>query len=211
MMDLNDLRADFGDTKFLQTEFTNDPLVQFEQWLADAIKSELKEPNAMVLSTVDEIGKPSSRVVLLKSVSQDGLVFYTNYKSRKGEEIACNPMVSALFFWSPLERQIRIKGIAKRISAAESDAYFNSRPKESKLSAIVSPQSQEIPNRKYLSSKINELKNKDNIKLLRPEYWGGYRIEPQSFEFWQGRANRLHDRFFYFRHDGLWNIKKLAP
>lgn len=188
------------------------PIAQLVKWLDFAEESEVEDYNAMIISTVGEEGKPSSRVVLLKSIMEEGLVFYTNYTSRKGNQISNNPNVSVVFFWPKLERQIRIEGIAEKVSFGISDEYFNSRPLDSQMGAVVSPQSQIIPNREFLTERIDELKQSlENRKLIRPAFWGGYIIKPNLFEFWQGRANRLSDRIRYRIEKDNWIIERLAP
>lgn len=186
-----------------------DPFVQFNEWMEYALESDVYEPNAMILSTATTDGKPSARVVLLKSYSKNGLVFFTNYSSRKGKEITKNPYASLLFFWDKLERQVRIEGTLEKVSEEESENYFQSRPFESRLSAIVSPQSEMVPNREYLETELEKIKNK--TQTPRPEYWGGYILKPTYFEFWQGRANRLHDRLAFEWTNGNWQLKRLAP
>jgi pyridoxamine 5'-phosphate oxidase len=188
------------------------PIAQLVKWLDFAEESEVEDYNAMIISTVGEEGKPSSRVVLLKSIMEEGLVFYTNYTSRKGNQISNNPNVSVVFFWPKLERQIRIEGITEKVSFGISDEYFNSRPLDSQMGAVVSPQSQIIPNREFLTERIDELKQSlENRKLIRPAFWGGYIIKPNLFEFWQGRANRLSDRIRYRIEKDNWIIERLAP
>ena len=189
-----------------------DPLAQFARWFDDAQKAELLMPNAMSLATVSASGKPSSRIVLLKGVDS-GFVFYTDYHSRKGREIAANHHASLLFAWLPLERQVAISGRAEKISLAESLAYFASRPTESKIGAWVSRQSGVISSRKILEMKFEEMRRKfSQGKIPLPDFWGGYRVVPQTVEFWQGRSSRLHDRFLYTQEaDGTWRIERLSP
>lgn len=185
------------------------PFTQFAQWFEDAQKGNIPEPNAMVLSTVSASGQPSSRVVLLKEFTSEGFIFFTNYSSRKGNEIEINPHVCLNFWWPALERQIRIEGMIKKISDADNDTYFYSRPIGSQAGAIASPQSKVIESREWLEQKFIEVQLKGNIK--RPEHWGGYIVVPVLIEFWQGRSNRLHDRLQYEKENGNWMIKRLAP
>jgi pyridoxamine 5'-phosphate oxidase len=187
-----------------------DPVVQFGIWMEDAIRQGIEEPTAMTLATVGADGKPSARMVLLKGFDKEGFVFFTNYDSRKGFEIEGNPDVALVFYWKELERQVRIEGRATKTTGAESDEYFKTRPVESQAGAIVSPQSQVIPNRKELESKLEELLS-GNKELTRPKHWGGYHVFPEMIEFWQGRPGRLHDRIRYLRHGNQWKIERLAP
>ncbi|MFN8258194.1 MAG: pyridoxamine 5'-phosphate oxidase [Bacteroidales bacterium] len=195
-----------------EKDVDKNPIVQFINWLDFAEISGVEEPNAMILSTVDENSKPSSRVVLLKNILEDGLVFYTNFESRKGRNISINPNVSAVFFWSKLERQVRVEGTVIKHDKNLSDAYFKSRPYESRLGAISSPQSQVIPSRDYLIELIMQTAEKyKNEPLNRPDYWGGFLIQPNLFEFWQGRPNRINDRIQYRLDKNSWVIERLAP
>ena len=188
-----------------------DPLVQFEAWFADAIKADLPLPNAMSLSTVSVEGKPSSRAVLLKGVDHGDFVFYTNYHSRKGRDLSANPHAALLFAWLQLERQVRIEGTLAPVSAAESDAYFDTRPLGSRHAAIASPQSEIIASRAALEARHQDVALATGNAPLRPPHWGGYRLMPAEIEFWQGRANRLHDRLLFKRTDQSWHITRLAP
>ena len=206
--DLHNSRLNYTKSELIETNISTNPFAQFGTWLDTAL-TVMQEPNAMILSTVASSGVPSSRVVLLKAFNANGFVFYTNYLSRKGNEIAANNKAALLFFWDALEQQVRIEGTLEKTDAQQSESYFLSRPYESQLSAIVSPQSQEISSRSYLEDKLEALKNTDGLKC--PENWGGYILKPTYFEFWQGRANRLHDRIVYEELDGNWNIKRLAP
>ncbi len=188
------------------------PFVMFQRWYELAVAENLPEPNAMTVATASRDGKPSARIVLLRGVDERGFVFFTNYKSRKGNELATNPFAALVFFWQPLHRSIRIEGRVERVSAQESDAYFASRPRGSQLSAAASPQSQVIANRDVLEARVKELAAQFPDKVLRPAHWGGYRVIPDVFEFWQGRENRLHDRLRYTRtKDNAWQIERLAP
>lgn len=208
-MNLHELRKNYSKHQLNETEVNDNPFQQFELWFSDAQKSSIHEPNAMTLATASSDGKPSARVVLLKEVSKEGFVFYTNYHSRKGEEIAANPNASLLFFWDVLERQVRIEGVVEKTSDAASDAYFNTRPLESRIGAIVSAQSQVIESRKVLEELFEQKKKEGNIE--RPKHWGGYILVPDYFEFWQGRPNRIHDRIAYTKNENDWSIQRLSP
>lgn len=207
--DLHDNRRNYTLSQLTEDQISPNPFQQFGTWFDEAGKGGILEPNAMALSTVDANGRPSSRIVLLKAFSEDGFVFYTNYHSRKGRDIAADDQVALLFFWDKLERQVRIEGKVEKTTANLSEEYFTSRPYESRLSAVVSEQSEEIPNREYLEDKLIALREQETIK--RPEHWGGYIVKPDYFEFWQGRASRLHDRIVYELNHGTWKIKRLAP
>lgn len=211
-MDLSDFRKEYSDKGLLREDLLNDPLEQFEQWFSQAIELKLHEPNAMSLATVDEAGMPLLRTVLLKYFDASGFVFFTNYESRKAEHIETNPKVSLLFPWITLERQVIVQGRAEKISAAESLRYFTSRPRESQLGAWVSSQSSVISSRKLLMQKLGELKDKfSHGEIPLPSFWGGYRIVPETIEFWQGGPARLHDRFLYQKTDEKWTIERLSP
>jgi pyridoxamine 5'-phosphate oxidase len=189
-----------------------DPFRQFSRWIQDALDCGIEEPGAMFLATSGKKGFPSGRMVLLKEFDEKGFVFYTNYDSRKGREISENPNVAVTFHWKELERQVRITGRAAKTSPLESDTYFSSRPKDSQISAVISPQSSVIPGRRFLELKRIELSSlSQGMKISRPAGWGGYRIVPSSFEFWQGREFRLHDRIWYKKSKGRWLIQRLAP
>lgn len=188
------------------------PFIQFRYWFEEAVSSEILEPNAMILSTVDRDSKPSQRTVLMKAIDETGIVFYTNYTSRKSEHIQSNPNVSVLFPWYDLERQVSIEGTVEKVSTAQSLKYFLSRPFGSQLGAWVSNQSQVISSRSILEEKLAQMKAKfSEGKVPLPDEWGGYKIKPERIEFWQGRKNRLHDRIVYIKENKLWNIKRLAP
>jgi pyridoxamine 5'-phosphate oxidase len=209
--DVAALRRNYTRDGLRRADLDPDPIGQFRKWFSEALAAELVEPNAMVLSTTD--GKrPSSRTVLLKAYDERGFVFFTNYESRKAREIAVDAHVSLLFPWYPLERQVGIIGHAERISAAESLAYFASRPHGSRLGAWVSQQSTVINSRKFLEMKWDEMKRKfADGEIPLPSFWGGIRVIPEEIEFWQGRENRLHDRFRYARSEASWAIQRLAP
>ncbi len=188
------------------------PLKQFSAWFKEAQNAQVLEPNAMTLSTVSPLGRPSSRIVLLKGISESRLKFYTNYKSQKAKDLEKNPWVSINFFWPELERQVRIEGKVEKTTAEESDEYFNSRPEGSKLGAWASPQSEIIDNREIMEESHRTLELEFKGKSIpRPPHWGGYNVIPERVEFWQGRASRLHDRFVYLLVDGKWKIERLAP
>jgi len=189
------------------------PVALFQRWFADALASGVKLPNAMTLATATAGGKPSARMVLLKQVDDEGFVFYTNYRSRKAQELDANPHAALIFYWAHLDRQVRVEGRVTRISEAESDEYFATRLRESQLGAIASPQSEVIPNRNVLEENFRELEERyAHGPVERPAYWGGYRLQPERIEFWLSRAGRLHDRINYERQaDGSWTISRLAP
>ncbi len=209
---INELRVDYRRGTLDESSADANPFVLFQKWLDDAIAENLSEPNAMILATAALDGKPSARVMLLRNLDERGFVFFTNYSSRKGKEIAQNPFVSLVFFWQPLFRQIRVEGRIERVSAQESDAYFDSRPRGNQLSAAASPQSQVIPHREFLETRVQELDARFQKNVLRPAHWGGYRVVSDVIEFWQGRESRLHDRLRYTRtKDNAWKIERLAP
>lgn len=187
------------------------PVTQFEAWLRRAIKAKVHEPNAMTLATVGADGRPSTRVVLMKEVDAKGVVFYTNYRSRKGRELAENPFAAAQFFWPTLEQVVRIEGRVEPVSAAESDAYFAVRPLDSRLGAWASPQSEVISSRAVLVANAAKASARHGLRPPRPSWWGGYRLVPDRWEFWQGRTSRLHDRLRYRLDDGQWVRERLAP
>jgi pyridoxamine 5'-phosphate oxidase len=210
---LADLRRNYSLRGLKESDVDPDPFKQFHTWFTDVLNANLLEPNAMILATATRDAKPSARTVLLKAFDERGFVFYTNYESRKGRELAENPFASLIFLWTELERQVRVEGNVEKCSAEESDTYFQSRPLGSRLGAVVSQQSQVISGRQVLESGLEELmKQYADGDVPRPEYWGGYRIRPTSFEFWQGRPNRLHDRLRYsLVEDGSWKIERLSP
>jgi len=211
-VDLSDLRQSYTKGRFSEEDLADSPFDQFEHWFRQAADSKLDEPNAMCLASADAEGRPSTRVVLLKDVSEKGLTFYTNYESRKARELDANPHASANFLWLPLQRQINVTGRVERVSKAESLKYFLSRPFGSRLGAWTSPQSKVISSRQILEMKLDQMKRKfADGEVPLPDHWGGYRIVPETFEFWQGRPNRLHDRFLYTRTDGGWTVDRLAP
>ena len=210
-MNLKDIRTNYSKEK-LSEKSLRDPFPLFEKWMAEAIEGKLNEPTAMMLSTVSEDHKPSSRVVLLKLFSKEGFHFFTNYNSRKGNEIKVNSHVALLFFWPELEREVRIEGTAAFSTDDISDQYFSERPYESQISAIVSPQSKMVNSREELEE-IWEMRLAiaEGKKLKRPDDWGGYRVIPERIEFWQGRPNRLHDRVLFVKENDRWVVSRLAP
>jgi pyridoxamine 5'-phosphate oxidase len=209
---LADLRRDYVLQGLSESDVDADPFQQFRAWFSDALAAHLIEPNAMILATATKDGRPSARAVLLKGFDERGFVFYTNYESRKGQELAENPWAALVFLWEELERQIRIEGRVERCSAEESDRYFRSRPLGSRLSATLSHQSQVISSREVLEHRLQELITENaNGDVPRPSYWGVYRLSPTSIEFWQGRPNRLHDRLRYRVNDGIWLLERLSP
>lgn len=207
-----DIRREYGELSLNEEVLPDDPIIQFKQWFEDVLKKENIDPTAMVLSTVDDRGYPDSRVVLLKGLDDGNFVFYTNYQSTKAAQIKVNPYVAINFYWPQMARQVRVRGQVKQVDPACSDLYFLSRPIKSQFSAIASPQSQEIKDRRSLENALNELIEKHGQQpVVRPAYWGGYMIIPEQIEFWQGRDNRLHDRIQYFRQDEQWKYHRLAP
>ena len=211
-MDLSALREEYTKHGLQELDLHDSPTRQFEQWFEQALQAKASTPNAMVLATVAEDGQPSQRTVLLKYFDEQGFVFFTNYGSRKAKEMAGNPSVSLLFFWNELERQAIISGRVEKVSASESARYFLSRPHGSQLGAWVSEQSSPISSRSMLLAKFEEMKQKFREgEVPLPSFWGGYRVKPHRFEFWQGRPNRLHDRFQYTKTAGSWQVERLAP
>ena len=206
------MRQDYTIGELLESSASPEPWELFSSWFEIARNTKILEPNAMILSTVTQDGQPTSRVVLLKDFDQSGLVFFTNYLSQKGEQLAYNPRASILFWWEPLERQIRIEGEVVKIDEEESDMYFKSRPYGSRLGAWVSEQSQKIVDRTVLEKRQIEFEKKfAEGNVPRPDHWGGYRLTPNKFEFWQGRSNRLHDRLLYQMQQDAWTRARLAP
>jgi len=213
-VDLSQFRRDYLKDGLARVGLDTDPVVQFSTWFEQARKTQIADPTAMVLATVDGQGRPSQRTVLLKYFDEKGFVFFTNFESRKAMEIKENAHVSLLFVWLDLERQVMINGTASKISTAESAKYFMSRPKESQMAAWVSSQSHTLSSRQILMQKFQEMKTKiGEGKVPLPSFWGGFRVEPLEIEFWQGRKSRLHDRFLYTRESnpGGWKIERLAP
>ncbi len=212
-LSIGDLRENYTKAGLLESEAASDPFEQFRRWFDQAVSADILEPNAMTLATVTPEGKPMARMVLLKDFDQQGFVFYTNYDSAKGQQLAVTPWASLVFWWGALERQVRIEGRVEKVSSQMSDEYFQSRPVGSQLGAWVSPQSQVIETREVLEEKLQALTEKFTKKpLVRPTYWGGFRVIPTQIEFWQGRPNRLHDRLCYrLSVEGSWMRERLAP
>ena len=213
MSKISDMRENYDRATLDEEHVDVDAIQQFNVWFQEARDEEVVEPNAMIMSTINKEGHPTSRTLLLKGVEENGFVFFTNYNSDKGQEIANNPNICLLFLWKKVQRQVRISGVAQKISKEESEAYFHSRPKGSQIGAWASPQSQVIADKSVLETRTSKLieKYKDVDELPLPDFWGGYIMKPQSMEFWQGRPNRLHDRLRYTLVDGNWKIERLAP
>lgn len=211
-MDLSDLRISYTKDSFSESDLLESPFDQFEKWFSEALKSKVDEPNAMSLATISPEGNPRTRIVLVKDFSKDGLIFYTNYESAKAKGMEVNKAVSVNFVWHPLQRQINIQGFTEKVDRKVSELYFHSRPRGSQLGALVSPQSKVIASRKVLEDRLAELDTQyKNEPIPLPENWGGIRIVPTRFEFWQGRDNRLHDRFEYILKNDQWSTQRLAP
>lgn len=209
---LREIRKQYEIASLNESDAEKSPVNQFRKWLDDALKSAEMEPTAMVISTVDEQLQPHSRVVLLKEFDENGLVFYTNYESNKALQLAGNNRVAVLFFWESLERQVRITGKVDKVPEHVSVDYFNSRPLDSRIGAYTSPQSKVIESKVFLENRFEEIKQKFGENVPKPTHWGGYLVQPDTFEFWQGRPNRLHDRLFYKKSaSGEWEIVRLAP
>ena len=211
---VNSLRRASADQPLDENAVSSNPYDQFAKWFEEAVNAQILDPFAMVIATVSEIGFPSCRTVYMRDISEEGIVFYTNYNSQKGKEITNNAMVSMLFLWVELDRQIRIFGRAERVSQKQSDEYFASRPRESQIGSWASDQSEVIENRQVLKDKFSYYEEKfKDLNVPRPENWGGFLTRPEKFEFWQGRPNRLHDRIVYLKdqESGQWNIQRLSP
>lgn len=213
-MQIADLRKEYKLAALTEDDVDSDPMRQFDRWLAEAIETQLPDPTAMTLATVDATGQPSARIVLLKQADADGFVFYTNYDSRKARELTARPSAALLLHWVELERQVRIEGDVAKVAPERSDAYFASRPRASRLGAWASPQSDVIPGREWLERELRAVTERfaaHGEAVPRPAHWGGYRVKPLTIEFWQGRASRLHDRIRYRREALTWRIERLAP
>jgi pyridoxamine 5'-phosphate oxidase len=212
MQDLASIRTEYSLNKLDENTIKPSPFTQFEAWFTEALTAKVNEPNAMTLATVSANNRPAARIVLLKGFTTDGFIFYTNYQSTKGKDLADNPYCALNFFWPELERQVRIEGVSDRVSAADSDAYFNSRPEASQLGAWTSPQSSVITSRKILEDRYKAVEQKLAGRIIpRPSQWGGYLVKPFLIEFWQGRPNRLHDRIVYTFVERAWKVSRLAP
>jgi pyridoxamine 5'-phosphate oxidase len=213
MQKLSDIRKDYSKATLEIDTVNQNPIVQFSQWFNEAISSKVLEPNAMNVATINEQGRPTSRIMLLKGIEGSKLQFFTNYQSKKGRELENNPAVALTFFWPELERQVRIEGIAQRVEITTSETYFQSRPRGSQIGAWSSPQSTIIKTREILEERVKQMEKRfENLEVLpKPNQWGGFEVEPFLFEFWQGRPSRLHDRIEYTFVDSKWDIHRLAP
>ncbi|MDB5903753.1 MAG: Pyridoxamine 5-phosphate oxidase [Betaproteobacteria bacterium] len=211
-LDVAQIRQDYRGERLDERDVAREPIAQFNAWFEEALRGELPMDNAMTIATDSADSRPAARMVLLKGVDQRGFVFFTDYESRKAQELAANPRAALLFFWIELEREVRIEGAIEKTSAAESDAYFASRPVASRLAAIASPQSAVIADRSMLDERYAQAEQRYGAAPPRPPNWGGYRVVPDAIEFWQGRPNRLHDRLLYTKNSaGGWDIVRLAP
>jgi len=211
-MDIDQLRREYQRAGLSKDDLDLNPFTQFNRWLQQAVDSGIPDPTAMTIATVSASGQPSQRIVLLKQIDEDGFVFYTNYESRKASELKLNPKISLHFPWHGIDRQVKVCGIASKLSLVESLKYFTSRPRDSQIAASISAQSRPVSSRQLLLQQFNAMKEKlADKKIPLPDFWGGYRVLPHEIEFWQGRENRLHDRFFYRRDESSWMIERLAP
>ena len=213
MHDLSKLRSEYSKASLDVSTILPDPIKQFEKWFQEALVAKVLEPNAMTLSTINVNNRPSSRIVLLKGIEQNKFIFYSNYQSTKGKELHQNPACALTFFWPDLERQVRIEGIAERIDDRRSEEYFQSRPRGSQIGAWTSPQSSIIESRTILEQRAQQIEKRfEGLPVLpKPNQWGGYQVEAQILEFWQGRPNRLHDRIQFLKIDDVWKVHRLAP
>lgn len=210
--DIAKLRKEYSQQELSPDDCLDDPCAQFESWLSQALKANVHEPTAMHLATVDTTGRPSARIVLLKGVEQQRLIFFSNYHSRKGQQLAANPFVAMTFFWPDLERQVRVEGRVEKLDEAQSDAYFESRPYTSRIGAWASQQSEVLDSKQQLLTRAAEFGLKFALHVPRPPHWGGYVVTPDRYEFWQGRPSRLHDRVLYQRDEtGIWQRSRLYP
>lgn len=206
------LRKEYTRAGLTEKDTDSDPIAQFRRWFGEVLAADLHEPNAMILATSTPEGRPSARVVLLKGFDERGFVFYTNFEGRKGKQLEANPNCALVFYWAALERQVRVEGHARRVPGKEADEYFRSRPRGSQLGAWVSEQSRPVGGREALEEKLRWLEAEyEGREVPRPQFWGGYRVEPDSIEFWQGRENRLHDRLVYRLSGGEWGRERLQP
>ncbi|HKK46060.1 MAG TPA: pyridoxamine 5'-phosphate oxidase [Balneolaceae bacterium] len=206
------IRRDYAREELTESAVKADPIDQFKSWFEQALSADMLDPNAMTLSTATSDGIPSSRIVLLKGVDEQGFRFYSNYLSRKGKELQENPHAALCFYWPPLERQVRIEGAVRKLSREESETYFQQRPRMSQIGAWASKQSSEVDSREELEKNVEEIKQKfANDEVPLPDFWGGYIVEPSRIEFWQGRTGRMHDRICYERNKGGWKISRLSP
>lgn len=213
MQQLSEIRKEYSKASLDIKTISSNPISQFETWFREALQSQIPEPNAMTLATVNADGRPSARVVLLKGVEQNKFLFFTNYQSDKGKQLEQNPACALTFFWPELERQIRIEGLALRVDAERAEEYFQSRPRGSQIGAWSSPQSSVIENRIILEERVRQMETKfeGQTVLPKPQQWGGYEVDPLLIEFWQGRPSRLHDRIRFSKIDGVWQVHRLAP
>ncbi len=211
LKELKSIRRQYTKDALTEGSISKNPFAQFKKWFSKTLKSGFFHPNAMTLATASKNGKPSARIVLLKGFDENGFIFYTNYTSRKAKELDANPYASLLFYWDKLERQVRIEGKIRKVTKKESEQYFSSRPFNSRIGAWASDQSSVIKNRSVLVNNFSKYLAKFKNEVPLPSHWGGYRLIPSSFEFWQGRANRLHDRIRYTRQKNGWRIERLAP
>jgi pyridoxamine 5'-phosphate oxidase len=211
-LDFMQFRIEYSQKSLSERDVAADPIRQFRNWLDEAIAAKAHEPNVMTLATATRDGIPSARIVLLKDVDDRGFSFFTNYQSQKGQELESNPRAALVFYWAELERQVRIDGRVERTSTEESDQYFSRRPALARIGSAASPQSRVVPNRRYLEDRFSELEARHpDGNIPRPSHWGGYRVIPHRFEFWQGRPSRLHDRIEYVIDAGRWVVRRVAP